>query len=94
MVEEERVCLEGGLEGSGVGRDPGARVTTGGWIGHARRSSRTSEPGDEVSSSSHLLGSRAAATNTLLCFSPNLIWRCGLIASGGSSGTDEKDKGG
>lgn len=88
------MCLEGGRERSGVGRHPGARVTTGRWIGHARRSSRTSEPGDEVSSSSHLLGSGAAETNTLLCFSPNLIWRCGLVASRGSLGADEKDKGG
>lgn len=84
--------MEGGREGRGVGRDPGAGVTTGRWSGHARRSSRTSEPGDEVSSSSHLLGSGAAETNTLLCFSPNLISRCGLVASGGSSGADEKDK--
>lgn len=64
---DERVCLEGGREGRGVGRDPDARVTTGRWIGHARRSSRTSEPGDEVSSSSHLLQSGAAETNILLC---------------------------
>lgn len=67
-------------------------MTTGRSIGRARRSSRTSEPRDEVSSLSHLLGNGAAETNTLLCFSTNLIWRRGLVVSGGSSGADEKDK--
>lgn len=51
----------GGREGRRMGEDPEARVTTGRWIGHARRSSRTSEPGDEESSLSHLLQRQTAA---------------------------------
>lgn len=52
-------CLEGGQEGRRMGKKPATRVTTGRWIGHARRSQRTSEPGDEVFSLSHLLPRRA-----------------------------------
>lgn len=42
-----------------MGNNPEARVTTGRWIGYARRSQRTSEPGDEMFSLSHLLQGRA-----------------------------------
>lgn len=53
--EGMRQCLKGGQEGRRMGKSPGVRVTTGRWVGFARRSQRTSEPADEVSSSSHLL---------------------------------------
>lgn len=53
-------CLEGGQEGRGMGKNPESRETTGRWIGHARSSQGTSEPGDEVFSLSHLLQRRVS----------------------------------
>ena len=76
----EWVCLEGGQAGSRMGKNPEAGVTTGRWIGHARRSQRTSEPGDEVSSSSHLLQRRTGGGKLCVVRATNLtLWSCFFV---------------
>lgn len=62
MRERERlnesVFLEGGQEGRRMGKSPEARLITGRWIHHARRSQTTSEPTDGVFDFAHLLHRR------------------------------------
>lgn len=59
MSERVSVWREDKRERSAGANPEATQVTTGRWIGRARRSQKTSEPGDEVSSLSHLLQQRA-----------------------------------